>query len=157
MKPRPPGPPRNASKMIPARGPQTKLKEIPGLRRHGDERTCQQVLRVKHLLTMHAFGCNLGKRASQQMPCLSCKFEINTSRVSASRISVSPHLRISASPHLRISASPHLRISLSPYLLISLSPYLLFSVSRYLLISHYLFISLSHYLVSSLARQLVIS
>ena len=30
--------------MILARGPQTKLKEILGLRRHGDERTCQQVL-----------------------------------------------------------------------------------------------------------------
>ena len=38
-------------KMIPARGPQTKLKEIHGLSHHGDERTCPQVLRAKHLLT----------------------------------------------------------------------------------------------------------
>ena len=37
--------------MIPARGPQTKLKEIHGLCHHGDERTCPQVLRAKHLLT----------------------------------------------------------------------------------------------------------
>ena len=37
--------------MIPARGPQTKLKEIPGLSYDGDERTCPQVLRAKHLLT----------------------------------------------------------------------------------------------------------
>ena len=37
--------------MIPARGPQTKLKEIPGLSHYGDERTCSQVLRAKHLLT----------------------------------------------------------------------------------------------------------
>ena len=42
--------------MMPARGPQKKLKEIPGLRRHGDERTCQQVLRAKHLLTMSVFN-----------------------------------------------------------------------------------------------------
>ena len=41
--------------MIPARGPQTKLKEIPGLSHHGDERTCPQVLRAKHLLTMGVF------------------------------------------------------------------------------------------------------
>ena len=37
--------------MIPARGPQTKLKEIPGLSHYGDERTCPHVLRAKHLLT----------------------------------------------------------------------------------------------------------
>ena len=32
--------------MIPARGPQTKSKEIPWLSHHGDERTCPQVLRA---------------------------------------------------------------------------------------------------------------
>ena len=41
--------------MILARGPQTQLKATPGLRRHGDERTCPQVLRARHLLTMSAF------------------------------------------------------------------------------------------------------
>ena len=41
--------------MIPARGLQTKLKEIRGFRHHGDERPFQQVLRGEHLLTTSAF------------------------------------------------------------------------------------------------------
>ena len=42
--------------MVPARGPHTTLKESPRLRRHGDERTCQQALRTKHFLTMSVFN-----------------------------------------------------------------------------------------------------
>ena len=42
--------------MIPARGPQTTLKEAC------DEHTCQQVLRASHLLTMSVFwSYRLGK------------------------------------------------------------------------------------------------
>ena len=41
--------------VIRARGTEAKLKETPGLRRHGDERTCQQVLCAKHLLTTSVF------------------------------------------------------------------------------------------------------
>ena len=37
--------------------------QIPGLRRHGDERTCQQVLRAKHPLTTSAFYLGLGTQA----------------------------------------------------------------------------------------------
>ena len=48
--------------MIPARGPQTKLKEIPGLSHYGDERTCPQVLRAKHLLTTGVFSTVLTTR-----------------------------------------------------------------------------------------------
>ena len=40
--------------MIPARGPQTKFS-YPYLRCHGEEHTCQQVPRAKHLWTMSVF------------------------------------------------------------------------------------------------------
>ena len=55
----------NSKQMIPARGPQTKLKENPGLSHHGDERTCPQVLLTTRNLGVPAIGSLTGNPGRQ--------------------------------------------------------------------------------------------